>query len=170
MALVDTKNLSTTEQSLFLWDLGSGEQKVLSTSLADRYSVSPKGKLLAFDVAIFEDNLLKSRTIEIIDSHGNLLTTIDQQEEWYGFEWLGEENLLINFPIENNPLILLSPFMHEQNIIEPFSAEGASGARFSRSEPFLAQPAVGIVLKAQEEMSRSSSDVLCVPQVLPSST
>lgn len=123
LALVEIKDLDRIEQNLFLWDLGSGEQKAISTPGTFRYSVSPGGNFLAFDKAIFEGDHFKSSPVIIIDSDGNPLVTIDEQIGGYGFEWLDEENLLINSPIGNNPLILFSPFTHKQKIIEPFPTE-----------------------------------------------
>lgn len=120
LALVEIKDLDRLEQNLLLWDLGSGEQKAISTPGTFRYSVSPGGNFLAFDKAIFEGDHFKSSPVIIIDSDGNPLVTIDEQIGGYGFEWLDEENLLINFPIENNPLILFSPFEHKQKVIDPF--------------------------------------------------
>lgn len=123
LALVEIKDLDRLEQNLFLWDLGSGEQKAISTPGTFRYSVSPGGNFIAFDKAIFEGDHFNSLPIIIIDSDGNPLVTIDEQIGGYGFEWLDEENLLINSPIGNNPLILFSPFTHKQKIIEPFPTE-----------------------------------------------
>lgn len=123
IALISIKDINTTEESLLLWNLNSGEQKILSTSLADRYSVSPKGIFLAFNTATFEGNQLKSMAIKIINSDGNPQTTINQQKDWYDLYWLNEEDLLVNLLIEKNPLVLLSPFENKQEIIEPFPTE-----------------------------------------------
>jgi hypothetical protein len=123
LALVDIKSIDRMEQNLLLWDLSSGERKILSSPYTFRYAVSPNGNFLAFDKAMFEGSKVKSQPIIIIDSDGNPLTTIDDQEGGYGFEWLDEENLLINSPVGNNPLILFSPFTHKRKIIEPFPTE-----------------------------------------------
>lgn len=108
------------ENLLFL-NLNSGEEKVLPTEDTGIFSVSPKGIYLAYDSWISN----RSRALKISDATGNVLMTIDEPEDWYSFEWLTDDNLLINYPIKNNPLILLSPFNHQQKILEAYGRDNS---------------------------------------------
>jgi hypothetical protein len=118
LVLANIKDIDLTD--LLLLDLNSDEQKILPNEYIGLYSVSPEGTFLAYDSFTFEHNQVTSRVIKIIDSGGNLVTSIDWQENWNGFEWLNEENLMINYTINGNPLILLSPLKHNQKLIRPY--------------------------------------------------
>jgi len=110
----------SSENLLFL-NLDSGEEKILPPEDTGTFSVSPKGTYLAHDSWL--DN--RNRMLKISDSTGNVLTTINEPEDWYGFEWLNDENLLINYPIKDNPLILLSPLNHEQKTLQAYVRENS---------------------------------------------
>jgi hypothetical protein len=104
-----------------LVDMSSGNAVSLATDdLTHTFVVSSGGDYLAFDVSIGND--YSKRRINILDSKGNVLAGIDEND-FVSMEWLNDKILLVDSQInqyKNHPLIFLSPFEHKQRIVEPF--------------------------------------------------
>lgn len=112
---------------LFL-KLDTHKEHFISKPGGEYYSnetVSPKGTYFAAETFSFsrkgEYPEYHQGPIVIFDSGGNLVAKVDLKQESYGFKWLNEEQILMNYPYEDgNPVILISPFKHTQKKIQPF--------------------------------------------------
>lgn len=113
--------LNDRSESLLFLDLNSGEEQNLPVGRTRIFSAPPNGMYLAYDSWVDT----RSRVLKIIDSGGNLSVTIDMPEDWYGFEWLSNATLLINYPVMDYPFILLSPFDREQKILDAYFRENS---------------------------------------------
>jgi hypothetical protein len=87
--------------------------------------ISPSGTYFAAETFTFskegEYPEYYQGPIVIFDSGGNLVAKVELKQESYGFVWLNEEQILMNYPYEeDNPVVLISPFKGMQKKIWPF--------------------------------------------------
>ncbi|MBX3035690.1 MAG: hypothetical protein KF758_02145 [Anaerolineales bacterium] len=114
--LIFLKEDADLETRLLLVKLNKGEEHLLPNKDIQFFSVSPNGMFLAFDSWV--DN--KHRIMEIIDSKGNQIARLEEPTDWYGFIWLNNREILINYPTNNNPFILLYPFTLDKEMVEAY--------------------------------------------------
>ena len=104
-------------QTEYLIDLDSQPDKYVGSG-----SVSPDRSLLAVSV--------RSQTDEIVvmDAQGNIKATVLEKQGWVGFDWLNDQELIINLagldPKENaqkklSTSMVLNPFTGEEKILKP---------------------------------------------------
>jgi hypothetical protein len=118
---------STLKETMFL-NLETGQEKFISKPDGEYFShetVSPAGTYFAAETFSFsrkeEYPEYHQGPIVIFDSGGNLVAKVDLKQESYGFTWLNENEILMNYPYEDdNPVFLISPFTGTQKKIRPF--------------------------------------------------
>ena len=115
--------LSKSEISLL--DLEINKEKFISKPGGEYFNnetVSPVGTYFAAETVTFSSNHdYQQGPIVIFDSDGNLVARVELKQPSYGFTWLNEEQILMNYPYEDdNPVFLISPFKGIQEKIRPF--------------------------------------------------
>jgi hypothetical protein len=123
--IVFNKELDLTVSNLVFLNTKNNIKKVFENIRVFNLTVSPQGNYFAYGKYNFDGEKTKDYEINITNNVGEIIYKTDYVDYMLGFDWLNENNLLINYTIEGYPIILYSPANGEQQILESFKSDSA---------------------------------------------
>lgn len=122
-SLVLANTSSYDVSNIIIWDMVSKKEIEIPNEYVEIFAVSPKMNYLAYSSSSLEQDILKDHGIIIMNSDGTIIDTLSDIEPGVSFKWKDEQELMINSYMEENPLILYSPFTKSTQTILPYFQE-----------------------------------------------